>query len=328
MMHLQSYLTVWHVIYIAIVVPTVIGNGLIILSIVRYKFLRTKMHILIGNLAVSDLMVGLLLIPFDLVGDFVGLNHNKIYCISKLCLFVVSLGGSCCSLLFISIERLITIAYPFARRHLFTKRRLFILLIIGWIYVIGTSSPPLFGWNTYIENQTICDSDEIYTRGYQYWINIQFAVVLVCNIVLYAIVMKIAMKTAKCTQLRGGNIIHTRSEKDLQKVKMMMIILGIFIICWGSYAVIVIVLIFYDIPNVRMARKFALMPGVLNSALNWLVYGFTNKTFRTAFKAIVKCQSGTLSGSALSSRQSIAVVGTAIKPTVQHRHNMLKLAYI
>ena len=329
MMHLQSYLTAWHVIYIIIIVPTVIGNGLIILSIVRFKFLRTKMHILIGNLAVSDLIVGLILMPFDLVGDFTGLNYNKLYCISKLSLFVVSLGGSCCSLLFISIERLVTIACPFTRRHYFTRRKLLVWLTIGWIYVIATGAPPLFGWNTYIENQTHCDSDEIYTLGYQYYINVQFAVVLVTNIVLYAVVMKIAMTAAKCTHLRGGNIIHARSEKDFQKVKMMVIILGLFIVCWGSYAVIVILLIFHDTPDVRMARKYALMPGVMNSGINWLVYGFKNKDFRTAFKAIVKCQRGNLSGSNISSRQSVrALSKTTIKQDIQIRHEMLELAYI
>ena len=325
MVHMESYLTAWHAVYIAIIVPTVIGNGLIFLSIIRFKFLRTKMHILIGNLALSDLMVGLVLIPFDLVGDFVGLNHNKIYCLSKLCLFVVSLGGSCFSLLLISIERLIAIAYPLARRNCFTKCKLSVLLIIGWIYVFACGVPPLFGWNSYFENQTHCDSDEIYTRGYQFFINIQFSVVLVCNIVLYAVVMRIAMKTATCTQLREGRIIHARSEKDFQKLKMMVIILGLFIICWGTYAFIVIILLFHNIPSLRMARKCALLPGVINSALNWLVYGYTNKDFRAAFKAIIKCRRK--SGSSLSSRKSVSALSKTVQSAIQTRHEMLEITH-
>lgn len=78
---------------------------------------------------------------------------------------------------------------------------------------------PLFGWNQYDVNQTHCDSDHIYTRGYQQFISIQFIIVLIANIVLYAIVMRIAMKTAKCRRIMDSVIIHNRSERDFQKLK-------------------------------------------------------------------------------------------------------------
>lgn len=290
---MDTYLTVWHVAYVVILVPTVVGNGLIILSIIRYHYLRTKMHILIGNLAVSDLVVGLILIPCDFIGDMVGLNYNKIYCLSKLSIFIVSLGGSCFSLFLISIERLIVIVYPLSRRHFLTKCRIVILIILGWIYVFSAGALPLLGWNRYTENQTDCESDSIYTIGYQYFINIQFTAVLVCNTVLYAVVMRIAMKSARSTQLREGRIITARSEKDIQKLKMMVTILGVFIVCWGPYVVIISILFFHDSPDIRLARRSALIPGVINSALNWLVYGYFNKDFRTAFKEILKCQQNT-----------------------------------
>lgn len=150
---------------------------------------------------------------------------------------------------------------------------------------------PLFGWNQYDVNQTHCDSDHIYTRGYQQFISIQFIIVLIANIVLYAIVMRIAMKTAKCRRIMDSVIIHNRSERDFQKLKMMAIILGLFIVCWSPYTVIVTILLFYHYNStLRFARKCSLILGIINSALNWMVYGWRNKDFKTAFKEIIKCQ--------------------------------------
>ena len=306
---MDTYLTVWHCVYILIAVPTVLGNILILLTILRNKCLRSNMYILIGNLAVSDLIVGLLLIPTDLIGDMVGLNHNKTYCLLKLSLFVVSLGGSCCSLLLISIDRLIATTHPLTHRLYLKKAKLVVFMVIGWIIVTVDGTLPLMGWNRYSNNHTDCNSDHIYARGYQHFINIQFIAVLVGNVIMYAIVMRIAVMTAQRVRLREG-IIHNRSERDFQKLKMMVTIFGVFIICWGPYAVILTTLWFYDTHTLRFARKCALIPGVINSALNWIIYGYQNKEFRTAFKEIVKCERNSTDMVSLSREYHVSILSS------------------
>ena len=266
------------------------------------------MYILIGNLAVSDLIVGLILIPVDLVGDMIGLNHNKFYCLSKLALFVVSLGGSCASLLLISIERLIAFVHPFSHRHFFTKCKLVCAIVFGWVLVFANGILPLLGWNSYSNNQTHCNSDHVYSLGYQYFINIQFIVILICNTILYAIVMTIAVRAAKRRQVREGLSVHSRAERDFQKLKMIVTIFGLFIICWGPYTVVVTIILFYDSHGIRFARRCLLIPGVINSALNWIVYGYRNKEFRTAFKEIIKCEVRSSDRESLSRNYAVSVL--------------------
>ena len=313
---MESFLTVWHTAYIIIFLPTVIGNGLIILSIIRYNSLRTRMHLLIGNLAFSDLTVGLFLIPCDFMGDLLGLNKNKVYCLFTLSLFVVTLGGSSVSLLLLSIERLLVIAYPFTQHRWLTKSKLACALTAGWIYVLANGIPPLLGWNRYTSNQTHCDGYKIHTREYQYVINGQYFVILICNIVLYALVMRIAVKSARSMQLREGRITRERSTKDFQKLKMMAIVLGLFIICWCPQFVVSSISAFYRNDSITMARRYSLILGVVNSSLNWLVYGFRNRDFRTAFKEIIKCQRKTSNFSSGSGSRAISVISSSRKHSV------------
>ena len=305
----MEFLTAWHTAYILIFLPTVIGNGLIILSIIRYKCLRTRMHILIGNLACSDLTVGILLIPCDLFGDLLELNQHKTYCLLTLSLFIITLGGSSVSLLLLSIERLLVIACPFKHHRWLTRSKCACALAAGWIYVLANGLPPLLGWNSYTTNQTHCNGYMVHTAEYQFMINVQYSVILVFNIILYVLVIRIAMKSIRNLQIRRSNITKSSSTKDFQKLKMMGIVLGLFIICWSPHIVIEIVSAFYRNDSTTKAREYCLILGVVNSSLNWLVYGFRNKDFRIAFKEIIRCKKNS-NFSLISESRAISVISS------------------
>jgi hypothetical protein len=49
-----------------LIVPMLFGNSLILFSIARFRRLRTRMNILVANLSVSDFLVGLIIIPYDI----------------------------------------------------------------------------------------------------------------------------------------------------------------------------------------------------------------------------------------------------------------------
>jgi hypothetical protein len=61
--HLANYFFVIEAIPI---VPILFGNSLILFSIARFRRLRTRMNILVANLLVSDFLVGLIMIPYDI----------------------------------------------------------------------------------------------------------------------------------------------------------------------------------------------------------------------------------------------------------------------
>ena len=90
----KDYDIIWNVVDAVMFLPTVFGNILILLSIVRFRRLRTKIHILIGHLAVNDLLVGATLLPLETIGDSFHYDQEKYYCLIKLSFFSLIMYGT------------------------------------------------------------------------------------------------------------------------------------------------------------------------------------------------------------------------------------------
>ncbi|XP_052778032.1 octopamine receptor 1-like [Mya arenaria] len=283
----ETYHLIWHIAYIAIMIPIVIGNGLILISIARFPRLRTNMHLLIGNLAVSDLIVGALLIPYSLITrEYV--NRNMYICFGKLCLFVFSLGSSCYNLMLISLERFVSITFPLHCKTYMTLPRLGALIAFGWAITLFNGTLPMYGWHIYSENNTQCVSDTLWTQAYKHMVNWELIVSLLINFALYSMVARIALRKA-CdrTQIKAGLTVHAKYDRDVHQILTLVIVLGLFAICWLPYAAVVVIVTFHETPTWQYVRRCTLIPGIINSAVNWVVYGFRNEDFRKAFKSIL-----------------------------------------
>ncbi|KAJ8311940.1 hypothetical protein KUTeg_010507 [Tegillarca granosa] len=282
-------------IYVIAIAPTILGNTLILASLVRFQRLRSRINILIGNLAVSDLLLGLVVIPFDIAFLHVkSLQEEKIPCLVRQSLNVILLDASILNLFCISLERYIAIVHPFKHAKLCKKRKLFILLSICWIVSIIVGAIPLMGWNAW-EPGIFCDTELVWREKYR---GIQYLAICSClivNFIMYVKVMRTACRRLKQSRKISGTSNNDSqrhisiSKKDVRKTKIMVLILGIFAICWGPYCTVIIIETFFVDANITLiiVKKFFGCLGMLNSALNWIVYGIKNKNFRQAFKHIL-----------------------------------------
>lgn len=291
MMSADAYQTIWTAVYILIMVPIVLGNGLIIISIIKYRRLRSKMHILIGNLAVSDFIVGVILIPYSLLTAGQTVHSDRLLCFGKLALFVLCIGSSCFNLTLISLERFVAIVFPLKCKMHFTTFRMNILIAIGWILTLVNSTLPLYGWNEFDVNNTECVSDTLWSPGYKNMVNWEVIICLIFSFILYITVIKIALRRAfQRTHITAG-LRHTANiDKDVHQLLTMVIVLGMFALCWFPYVCVAVVVTFYETPSLQFIRRCTLIPGLLNSAVNWLIYGYRNKDFSQAFKSILTFQ--------------------------------------
>lgn len=295
-MESATYYTIWHVVYVVIIIPTVLGNGLIILSIVKFKKLRCNMHVLIGNLAVSDLIVGAVLLPADMVSDIFGWKaNNKYVCLGVYAVYVLSLGSSCFNLLLISIERFIAIAYPVRVKVLLTNRKLAMLISFGWILPFINSTIPLYGINTYTNSTMECKIENVWTKAYRTVNDWELLVALFLNFILYTVVVWIALrKNRRETNVIGNSLnIHTRARKDFHQLITMVIVLGTFMVCWLPFSVLAFIVTFWDTPYYQFVKRYTLIPGMINSSINWMIYGYRKKEFRQSFEALLKCRQPT-----------------------------------
>lgn len=127
------------------------SNILIIVSIVRLKLYREPTHVLLLNLAISDLLLCLLVMPFTITAGLAGeyIFGNSDYTRCKVCQTAVILSAltifSVHILSAISVDRFLFIKVPLRYDSYVTVSRVVVVVIIMWVLGILLSIPPLFG---------------------------------------------------------------------------------------------------------------------------------------------------------------------------------------
>ncbi|XP_031625887.1 octopamine receptor [Contarinia nasturtii] len=135
-----------------IIILTIIGNVLVILSVFTYKPLRIVQNFFIVSLAVADLTVAILVLPFNVANMIVGRWIFGIHlCKMWLTSDVLCCTSSILNLCAIALDRYWAITDPINYAQKRTVER--VLMLIGgvWILSLVISSPPLIGWNDWPE---------------------------------------------------------------------------------------------------------------------------------------------------------------------------------
>lgn len=127
---------------------TIIGNIFILIAISTNKKLKKNgtSNILIGNLAFSDLLLGLTVLPFSATADtFKKWFFGEIICEIWLSLDVLCCTASIWGLLMIAIDRYIATIHPIKYRQLKTNPKIAIIYIsTSWFISLLISLGPLF----------------------------------------------------------------------------------------------------------------------------------------------------------------------------------------
>ena len=118
---------------------TIIGNGLVLASILcdPYKNIRSApSSYIIFNLALADLLVGVLVEPIFVVWIFHTITEQTEFIVMKLVspLTYLLLGVSICTLVFLSADRLIAIRTPLQYGCTVSKNKYKVVNISTWIY--------------------------------------------------------------------------------------------------------------------------------------------------------------------------------------------------
>ncbi|XP_072886135.1 D(2) dopamine receptor A-like isoform X1 [Hemitrygon akajei] len=173
----------------------VFGNVLVCIAVSREKALQTTTNYLIVSLAVADLLVATLVMPWVVYLEVVGeWRFSRIHCNIFVTLDVMMCTASILNLCAISIDRYTAVAMPMLYNTRYSsKRRVTIMISIVWILSFAISCPLLFGLN---ETDTMNDATclihhpefVVYSSIFSFFI--PFIVTLLVYVQIYIVLRK------------------------------------------------------------------------------------------------------------------------------------------
>ncbi|XP_063433671.1 5-hydroxytryptamine receptor 1-like [Mytilus trossulus] len=178
------------------VLGTIVGNCLVCIAVGIVKKLQTPSNLLILSLAVSDLLVAVLVMPF--VTTYQVLSYwpfGNVICDLFTSLDVILCTASILNLCMISVDRYFVITRPFQYAMKRTPKRMGIMIAGVWCSSVLISLPPLFGWKEDPPKWHCIISQNI---GYQIYATLgAFYVPLFVMLAVYYRIWRVSSRLAK-----------------------------------------------------------------------------------------------------------------------------------
>ncbi|CAL8279608.1 unnamed protein product [Merluccius merluccius] len=193
------------IVMVAFLFCGVLGNVLVILSVVCHRNLRSVTHFFIANLAAADLLLSTAVVPFSAVSEALGRwVFGRAFCTAWAALDVLCCTASILSLCVISVDRCLAVTYPLRYPAMATERRGLAAVVLLWVVSAALSVVPLFGWKeSRPEDDTACFITE--EPGYALFSAlVSFYVPLAVILAMYCRVYVVAKQKSRGLK-KGGN---------------------------------------------------------------------------------------------------------------------------
>ncbi|XP_041921656.1 D(1C) dopamine receptor [Alosa sapidissima] len=296
-----------------LIVSTLLGNMLVCAAVVKFRHLRSKVtNFFVISLAVSDLFVAVLVMPWEAISAVAGSWLFGNFCGVWIAFDIMCSTASILNLCIISLDRYWAIASPFRYERKMTHRMAFMMIGLAWTLSILISFIPVqLNWHmaegdaedAHSINQTInCKANLNKTYAISSSL-ISFYIPVIIMIATYTRIFRIAQ-----TQIRrissleraaeqAQNNLHTDCstesslkttfKKETKVLKTLSVIMGVFVCCWLPFFVLNCMVPFCQCVSDTTFTIFVWF-GWANSSLNPVIYAF-NADFRKAFSSILGC---------------------------------------
>ncbi|XP_061097628.1 trace amine-associated receptor 1-like [Conger conger] len=291
-----------YIFFITIIVLTMCGNLIVIISIAHFKQLQTPTNYLILSLAVTDFLLAIAIMPPSMVrtietcwylGDVVCKIHSSIdIMLSNVSILTLSL---------ISVDRYYAVCQPLHYRTKITTCTIVIMILISWnlSFIIGFGMifmeldiPDAKDFNS---NNLLCFGNCVLIQSKTSAIIgsvLSFYVPGFIMVTIYQKILHIALKQARSIHSTAWHHVQSRnstssSNMERKATKTLAIVMGVFLSCWLPFFLCNLIdpIINYSVPPV-LFDAFVWI-GYFNSTSNPIVYAFFYGWFRKAFKMII-----------------------------------------
>eukprot|EP00063_Salmo_salar_P059906 XP_014034741.1 PREDICTED: D(1A) dopamine receptor-like [Salmo salar] len=260
-----------------LIVSTLFGNTLVCAAVIKFRHLRSKVtNFFVISLAVSDLFVAILVMPWKAMSEVAGCWIFGSFCDTWIAFDIMCSTASILNLCIISMDRYWAISSPFRYERKMTQRFAFVMIGVAWTLSILISFIPVqLNWHKSVEEkETVDDTNQINqiedcnaSLNSTYAISsslISFYIPVVIMVGTYTRIYRIAqtqirrissletaVENAQNNQqaTEKTNSLKTTFRKETKVLKTLSIIMGVFVFCWLPFFVVNCIVPFCDINN-------------------------------------------------------------------------------
>ncbi|XP_017775185.1 PREDICTED: adenosine receptor A2b-like [Nicrophorus vespilloides] len=275
--------------------PTIIiGNSVVLISIYRFKRLRTPSNYLVLSLATSDLGIGM----FMPVGMYLELCGSK-FISARMCLlnYGVLITLCCVSVLLmvaIAVDRFTSLARPLRYNNLITHTAVERYIGVFWIFsiVVGLSPFCYYSFNEAIVEayDGHCSFGNLVARPIQLFMFCAVYGPSACILVIcYGYIYMVARGHAKAILEVRHSLHYAHSSSTPRYGIALAITTGMFLTLWLPFQVCMLVDVFMGTSILsHWVVIYLALPILSNSAFNPWIYGYRNAELRFAVHKVIE----------------------------------------
>jgi len=279
-----------------------IANLIVLIALIKlFKKTKTRVNLLLIHLTIADLLVTIFLMPLEigwastvrwLAGDF-------------LCRFfgffrIFGLFLSSNILICISLDRFYAIVWPLeanakAARHvkilLWSAWIISILSAVPQIFIFHVMSHPVHTWYTQCVTFGSFPSETVERIYIIFGMVMIYLLPLVVIVITYSVILYTILHKSRNESLGDGmrrTSVVLLSRAFSRTLKMTIVIVSVFILCWTPYFVITVWFVAdkrsFSLIDMRV-EKFLYIFACANSVMDPIVYGYFNLRKRPPKKA-------------------------------------------
>ena len=301
-----------------VALTTIAGNTLVVGAFFTDRKLRSFGNYFILNLAISDLVVGLLICvyaPYLLRGCW---QLTRVGCLAFTLLDYVVPLASAWNMALISLDRYWAVARPIEYRLMHSTRRAVALMSVPWLAGTLWYGPTVLFWSEMTGRRAVPDGKcyvEFYDQAAFLIASsavefvLPFVTVASINILIY---LNIRRRSRGLLETGDGDDNPQRTAKakkllarDKKSARSLAILIVVFLVTWAPFEICAFVnpICSFCIPDSTSEVVFWLL--WLNSTINPILYPFLQERFRVAFLRIICfCCDRKLGAAAAEARRS------------------------
>ena len=276
------------------------GNTLVCIAVFTDRKLKRLNNLFIVSLAVADLWMSLLVMPFATVNDLANKwMFGPVFCNIWIASDIMGSTASILNLCVISLDRYIHIRDPLKYARLMNAKKVACAIALVWVISIILSFIPIHvGWHKehdeadYVPPPGLCIFEisgtyAVVSSSISFYFPCIVMLAIYCKLYMYA---REQVKSIKSTfvhnHLTESQAKQASGLSDHKAAVTLGIIMGTFLFCWLPFFILNLVEAYCKCAP-PILFKILTWLGYFNSCLNPIIYSIFNSEFRNAFKRIL-----------------------------------------